>query len=326
MGFAAREKWKTPLLFFLQILFILQQGAFSKKNIIMVQFAGYHSFVPCLWAKIFGLKSIIIVGGTDCVSFPSLGYGHFHKKMLARFTRWSYQLCNVVSAVHESLFYREDHYYLEKESKQGILHFFPKARFRKNVIFNGFDTELFRIINPWDSRREGSYLSISASLTDSVRMKLKGIDMVLELAATMPEASFTLIGSSGNVPEKLPANVQLLPYVPNKELPKLYNQHRYYLQLSISEGFPNALCEAMACGCIPIVSAVASMPEITGQSGGIAQKRNLKEILEAAEDAKKKSFTPDWAESVSKRVTENYSWEKRQKGLLHLIEEIAESS
>lgn len=317
--FPAPEKWKLPLLFLKQFFFLASRKMTKKKTLVMVQFAGYHSFLPCLWTQLTGRKSIVVVGGTDCVAFPSLRYGHFQNPLLAPFTRWTYQLCHTVSAVHGSLFYRNNLFAGEKECEQGILHFMPEAGFERNVIFNGFDTQKFSIKTDWKQRPELSFISISASLTDPVRMKLKGIDLVLKLAEKLTDASFTLVGAGAEVPENLPANVQVLPYISNAELPVLYNQHRFYLQLSLSEGFPNALCEAMACGCIPVVSEVASMPEITGDLGGIAKERSIDSVLAAVGAAIGKSSAPDLPERVADSISDRYSWENRKQKLLELI-------
>lgn len=311
------------MLFLAQAAFLLRNSIGRKRRLVMIQFAGYHSFLPCLWARIFGWKSVIVAGGTDCVAFPSLKYGNFQNPLLALFTRLSYRLCHTVSAVHECLFFREDHYGNSSESRQGILQFIPEARFRKNVIFNGFNSRIFRIEQAWESRAEHSFLSISADLTDPVRMRLKGTDMVLKLAEQMPGARFTLVGCRQNPDFPVPSNVQLLPPVPNEQLPEICNQHRFYLQLSLSEGFPNALCEAMACGCIPIVSEVASMPFITEETGGIAGKRNISSILNAVKEAEEKARIPGHSERISEGIKQRFSWEKRQTQLLKLIEETA---
>ena len=44
------EKWKTPLLFLKQIIFLLRHiGSWSQAS-AMCQFAGYHSAIPSFWA------------------------------------------------------------------------------------------------------------------------------------------------------------------------------------------------------------------------------------------------------------------------------------
>lgn len=324
-SFPAPEKWKTPLLFLSQLGFVLQHLGKIRSAVFMCQFAGYHSFLPCLLARLLGRPSIIVVGGTDCVAFPSLRYGHFQNKLLAWFTKASYRWVHTVSAVHESLFGRDNPYAGEAERKQGILHFFPKARFRRNAIPNGFDTDLFKLGTPWEERPVFSFISISASLNDPIRMRLKGIDLVLELARRLPEAHFTLVGAEGKL--DVPENVRLLPYVPNEQLPALYNQHRYYMQLSLSEGFPNALSEAMACGCIPMVSAVASMPEIVGSAGLILPERNadLLETLVRQRLLKSEGEEAQVAATSAQSIARRFNWARRETELRELVRSLGAS-
>lgn len=317
--FPAAEKWKTPLLFLSQAFFLLGLIRHWKGAVAVVQFAGYHSFVPCLWGKITGNKSIIIAGGTDCVSFPSLSYGHFHKKLLAWFTAQSYRMAGIVSAVHACLFFREDHYYLESESRQGILHFLPNAPFERNVIPNGYDTQTFSISQSWEDRPEKSFITISASLDDPIRMKLKGVDMVLELARKRPDCNFTLVGAAKESHLEIPENVLLMPFMPNHELAALYNRHRFYFQLSISEGFPNALCEAMACGCIPLVSRVASMPEIAGEAGFILDKRDPGALEKLVSRMEQDPGLRQKSALARQQITAHYPLKIREEGLLKLM-------
>jgi glycosyltransferase involved in cell wall biosynthesis len=326
-AFPAPEKWKTPLLFASQLLFLLRHFPFGKKAVLMTQFAGYHSFIPCLWGRFMGSPTLIVVGGTDCVAFPSLRYGHFQNRLLAWFTRASYRLVDTVSAVHHSLFYRDNPYAGPIERYQGIRHFFPAARFRENEIPNGFDTQLFRPTVSWTDRPVASFVTIAVALDDGIRVRLKGIDLVLELAAALPEAQFTFVGVQHPDRFSVPPNVGLLPYQDNAGLHHLYNQHRYYLQLSLSEGFPNALCEAMASGCYPIVSEVASMPEIVGENGLRLPERNTSLLVEKVRAllAAPDSVSGGKAVQASASIFDRYSWENRRNGLVRLIRGLARS-
>ncbi len=48
---------------------------------------------------------------------------------------------------------------------------------------------------------------------------------------------------------------------------QLYQNTKFYFQGSRLEGLPNAVCEAMLCGCIPIGSRVFGIPDIIGNTG-----------------------------------------------------------
>ena len=320
-AFLAREKWKTPLLFLTQLVFLLGRTWKWKNAVAISQFAGYHSFIPAIWSYLTGRKSIVVVGGTDCVAFPSLGYGHLRKGLLKWFCQKSYEWSTVVSAVHKCLFMREDTYYLESESKQGILHYFPKATFRQNVIPNGFDPARFFISTPILQRKPLSFCTISVSLDDPIRMKLKGVDMVLNLAKRLPEATFTFIGASEDADIEVPANVKLIGQVPNSALPGWYNQNQFYIQLSVSEGFPNALCEAICCGCVPIVSKVASMPDIVGNAGLIVPKRDPEMLFEMVRSFVQSVDLEQTSTNLSREITERFPLERRKNELLHLVKE-----
>ena len=99
------------------------------------------------------------------------------------------------------------------------------------------------------------------------------------------------------------------------------NKSEFYIQLSISVGFPNALCEAMLCGCIPIGSKVGAIPNIIDSTGFLMEssnniyiKKEFKSIL-ALNNLKRKEL----AQSARERVENEFHIEKRQNKFLDLI-------
>jgi len=109
----------------------------------------------------------------------------------------------------------------------------------------------------------------------------KGADLIFEMALRFPAFRFTIVGDTeGMVYPPVPKNVELIRSVPYEDLPGFYASHTYYMQLSMWEGFPSAPCEAMLCGCVPIVSNVAALPEIAGKTGYVLSRKDLDELEE----------------------------------------------
>lgn len=317
--FSVKKKLWLPLVFIRQFLFLLRTG--WKADVFIHQFAGYHSFLPCLFARLTGKKSVIIAGGTDCVSFPGIRYGNFYRPLLRDFTRWSYQLCTHICPKHATLWYTDYTYDTTEPAAQGISAFLPRLKKQVRVITNGYDPAQWPLLEL--HRNPRSFITVSGAFEYPFQVQLKGIDLILQVAAQLPNCSFTIAG----VPEwkKLDvqsANVTILPPVKHDELYKLFNQHTYYLQVSMAEGFPNALCEAMLCGCTPIVSNVFSMPEITGTAGHILMKRNPSLLYRLLQEALAQPGNPEQNREL---IAQRYTEQLRQEQLSSLLRQISPS-
>jgi glycosyltransferase involved in cell wall biosynthesis len=315
--FQIRSAPGIPLLMLRQIRFILN----NRSSAAMVcMFAGYHTLVPVLLGKLFRIPVLIIAGGIDGVSLPEIRYGNFRKPLLGRITAWSFRNCTHIAPISEYLVESEYRYFDSMNRKQGIRSFVKDLKTPVSVIHNGFKTEKWNLAEP--EQRGLSFLSIAANLDDEVRIKVKGIDLVLELAKRLPEANFTIIGKDAPEGFAVPQNVEILPFQPQEKLKQLYQRHRFYLQLSMSEGFGNTLAEAMLCGCIPIGSAAGAIPMVIGEPDLILPKKDIGALLELIKKVGERDDLGSLRIRLRERVLNHFSLERRQKALLHLIKSI----
>ena len=234
-------------------------------------FGGYHCILPVVFGKIFGKKCTIQAGGTDCINMPEIGYGNFRKKWLRMATVFSFKNCSLILPVAEALVSQHYNYDPRINPKQGLLQLIPGLKTPIQVIPNGFDTEFWKELGM--ERVKHSFISVATHTSTLTRALVKGYDLIEQLAASNPEWSFTLVGDADY--RALSPNIRVLGKERPAALVQLYNTHEFYLQLSSSEGFPNALGEAMACGCIPIGSAVGAIPEIIGDTGLLLKRKEL---------------------------------------------------
>jgi glycosyltransferase involved in cell wall biosynthesis len=311
--FAPSAKWKTPLTFIRQKIFILAR--ILKSDVYITQFGGYPSFLPSLFAKLLNKRSIIVAGGTDCVSFPKMHYGNFQNKPLALLTRWSFMLCSDIWPVDSSLIKTQSLYDSEQNQPQGILHYCPNTKARIEVIYNGYSSELWNIET---NKKPNSFISVAAGAGEFKRFVLKGLDLILMAAEKFPQYNFTIVGNAHfNFKIHVPENVKLIEFADSRTLESLYQSHQYYLQLSISEGFPNAICEAMLCGCIPIASNVASLPFIVGDTGFILNNRNKIDLIDLIKELPQPSIQ-DYVR-CRKRIQDEFPLSKRAARIKQLL-------
>lgn len=273
-GFEVKNKALLPFYFIKQFFFLLHY--IFKADRIVCHFAGFSSLLPAIFAKLTFKKYYVIVAGTDGCSFPDFNYGHFSRYFLAKATCISLRLSTKIFPVHPTLKYQAYQYHEPGAPVQGYGHFCPKSnKVESYYIPYGFDSDAFVT---YDLERPINSFITVGSVGDDRVIQRKGFDLIIEAAARKPELNFTLIG--WNMPKtNLPSNIRVLPFSDQTTLVKELNNHQFYLQLSIMEGFPNALGEAMLCGCIPIGSSVSAIPEMIGKNGFVLEKKNTDDLI-----------------------------------------------
>lgn len=306
------RKKELPWLFLRQFWHLLRH--LPSASLCVVQFGGHHALLPAVMCRLFGKPLLIVTGGTDCFRIPEIGYGNFNKKFLGAVTAFAYRRADALAPVHQSLS-RSTFTYLPGPSQpQGVYNLVPGLKTPGYTIYNGYDVSRFAPV-PGIERAPGSYITVAGDLDNPVKYKRKGVDIILEAASRMPASEFTIVGTER--PVDAPPNTHWIKWLEPAELPALLSRHRFYLQLSVAEGFPNALCEGMLCGCIPIGSTVAAIPLIIGQTGHLLPTRDshLLEALLVRADA---AYDPTQGLAARDRIIRYFQLQEREIRFLDL--------
>jgi glycosyltransferase involved in cell wall biosynthesis len=305
------SKLLLPINFFLQFIFLIV-NIFNSK-IILISFAGYWSFLPSLFGKIFNKKTFLVVHGTDCADFPQINYGSLRLFQMKFFIKYSYKLVDLILPVSKSLVYTENTYFEDKILKFGYSYHFKNINTNNIVIPNGIDTSFWKR-NFNIKRNKKSFITVLSP----GQFLLKGGDLILEAAKRFPDYDFIFAGIEQNEANCNLNNVKFLGYVSPKELIDLYSQSQFYFQLSLFEGFGVAICEAMLCECIPIVSNVNFLPSIVKESGFVIKKKNIDLLVNLINIVIKSDHT-DLEKKARNRIVYNFSFENRKKLLLNIL-------
>ena len=277
-------------------------------------FGGYHSVLPAWFGKAFGKKCIIQAGGTDCVNMPEIGYGNFRKKWLRKATIYSFKNCSLILPVAHSLVKQDYSYDSSISPKQGLLNLISDLKTPIQVIPNGFDIDFWKDYGK--DRESKTFISVATGTSNPSRAKVKGYDLIEQLAARYPEFKFTLVGDSSYISPN--SNVMVLGKQTPGDLLELYNSRQFYLQLSTSEGFPNSLGEAMACGCIPIGSAVGAIPEIIENEHLVLRQKNIDNLIQLIHKLKNQDLTK-LQQEAEMQIRQNFNFKKRKESLLEIL-------
>lgn len=269
-------KWMLPIDLVAQLWFLLKARVAGVRD-VFVHFGGYHAVLPIL----LGFRTHIIIAGSDACSFPGIHYGGFRKQPLAGVLRFVYRRATTLLPVHASLERFTNTYSGHGPSTQGYGILTGTTTARSVAIPYGFDATRWPLHEATTERKGAICVAFGARWNDAVHYR-KGLDIIIACAAMMPSMRFTIVGVADPVEyDRVTKNLTVLGKVTPERLHELLTRHSLYLQPSVMEGFPNAVCEAMLAGCIPIVSNVTSMPELVKGVGGVVERSDAA-LLQAA--------------------------------------------
>ncbi len=313
------QKKLSAMLFQLikQLFFII--GNITRVDIVYSWFADFHSLIPFVFARLLKKKTIVIVGGFDAVSIPSLKYGLFHKKDLRqRFGVWTYKLSDYILPVDESLIDSMNYYADAKGLKVGVKAYVPGLKAIFKSIPTGYNPNNWIVSN---EKRTNSVIAFGYA-GNMQKFVGKGYDFIIEVAKQMPDINFHLISIRDKMKDYAkgiaPSNVTITDSLPQDRLLEELSKNKVYALLSMSEGLPSSLCEAMLCGCVPVGTNVGGIKNVIGNCGFVINKKNVNEAVNAIRKAL--DVDEDFAKCGRKRISEILPIDLREKELIKILE------
>jgi glycosyltransferase involved in cell wall biosynthesis len=267
-------------------------------------FADFLAFCGVLLCRMLKKKVIVIVGGYELAAIPELNYGGLIKP----FSKW--RLKRILRLADKTLFVDES---LQREAEKLM----AKTSLKFLSIPTGFDDEFFQACG----EKKDVILTVTTVSTIEIA-KLKGLDSFVEAAQFFPQMKFRIVGIEEQAKSWLQAksaeNVEFIGILTQEELKKQYQEAKIYCQLSLREGLPNSLCEAMLSECIPVGSNVNGIPKAIGKTGVLWKNRSLDSLKNSLEEA----LQMRTGKQARERILNHFSWEKRKESLIEVIENL----
>jgi glycosyltransferase involved in cell wall biosynthesis len=282
----------------------------------IVLFLGIYQPISLLSVKLRKCPSIIFGGGFDITR--SVMQNKFFNTIYF-FFRWSFQIGML------KLF---DRIILESPS---VKDFYNLDKFNKKLLYaHLFIPSIFALTNPLNKR------DINLAFM-GVLSKEKGIIEFLKSCNILKNKNVAIrvvIWGDGVLKDQveqyinknnLSTLVQLKNFVDSHEVPKMLNKIKLLVMPSYSEGLPNGLLEAMACGTPVLATPVGGIPDLVkeGETGFLLKSNDPEHIAERIIELLNK---PEILEKVGinayNYIREDFSYEKTLESWRKIIREI----
>jgi len=296
--------WHRHLLSTLQLSLWLCHHLW-RARVLFIWFSDYHSWLPILLASLLRKRTFLCVAGYDVACLPELNYGVFVRPFRGWCSRFSLRHADVLLPVARSL--------VEDIAVQ-----VGKVRGSIQVVPFGFSEQRWY---PAKTGEENLVLTVAFG-DDLRRVRIKGLDLFCEAARALPEIRFMVIGPTGAaerfLQEQQLNNVQLLGPQPAEKLLAYYQSATVYAQFSIREGLPNAVIEAMLCGCIPVGTRTGGIPDAIEDVGKIVTERTCAAAVAAIRWALQQPASR--RQEIRSHAIAHFSERRREQALQSLLD------
>ncbi len=282
-------------------------GALRSADICLSWFVNGYARVAqalCGWR---GIPHVAIVGGYEVASEPELDYGIIAQGGLGGFFSRRFLrkvLADASVVVVPSTFSQEEVLSIKE----------PR---RLEIIPLGVDLAKFK------PRPKVAGVGTIVGATTPSHL-LKGLGTFLEVAAELPEFDFHIVGAVQiqGVHDRAPINVRFDGPLEHEAVAEFLGGLRVYCQLSRRESFGLATAEAMAAGCVPVVTDRGALGEVVGDVGFKVPYGDAASTLDAIRSA---LAMPSPHDRARRRVEKEFDLQLRRRRLGSLIHSLLAS-
>lgn len=231
-----------------------------------------------------------------------------------KLTRWSVRAASAVIAVSEHTKNDLVRRYGLAEEKVRVIHNAAHPRFAP-----GADPDLLRRLRArWNLRKD----FLLCVCSDHPRKNLPRLLAAFERASRRPGFDWELVLAGPKPDPRAPRGVVYLGYVPDEELPALYNAASAFVYPSLYEGFGLPPLEAMSCGTPVIASRSSSLPEVCADAALYVDPTDVEDMARAlARMAEDPSLRARLKEQGLRRAR-LFSWREAARRTLAVYEEV----
>lgn len=121
---------------------------------------------------------------------------------------------------------------------------------------------------------------------------------------------------------QLTSEVHFTGYVPEGDLPVLYNGASLFVFPSLYEGFGLPVLEAMSCGTPVVTSNCSSLPEVTGEAAILVDPMDVNAIALAIRQVLEEPDLAVWMREEGIAQARQFSWEQTAKRTTEVYEKL----
>lgn len=281
-------------------------AAVRRADLTFTWFASVYAGAVVFFARRWGKRSIIVVGGVDVAKLPDIGYGIWRSRWKSVLVRYALRQADRVLVVDASL-------------QRAAMQHAEYDGWNIRCVPTGYDPQR------WHPAGEKEMLVLTvAKCEDTTRLKVKGVPFLLDAARRMANVHFVLLGPAKHLLPHLqtnaPPNVEILPDVERDALRTYYQRAKVYCQPSYSEGLPNTLCEAMLCECIPVGTNVGGIPTAMRDIGFLVPYGDVQALVDAI--AKALTAPRSIGHMARRYIAEHFPLAQREQELLRTLREL----
>ena len=278
-----------------------------RNDAVYCWFASTYAAAAVAAARSLGRPSVIAIGGADVAGMEEIGYGIWTSPWKSRLVGYALRSASRVLAVDP---------FLKGEAASRAAYDGSNI----TVLPTGFDPEFW---SPGGTQCD-TVLTVAACDSEP-RLNVKGIDLYLATTRLLPAVKFILVGIDSRLQESVqrraPENVEIRGRVSREELRGLYRASRVYFQPSRVEGLPNAVCEAMLCGCVPVCTDVGGMKTPVAGNGYLVPWGDAPGLASAIVSARGR--TTEASLRARDSIASRFTPDRRERGLLEAFSALA---